>query len=143
MIQFLLVLVAFLAMEIVAWFMHKYVMHGFLWSLHKDHHSPVKKKLEKNDFFALFFAIPSIILIYLGVANGLDYRFWIGIGITLYGISYFLFHDILFHQRISLLKQNKNAYFRAVVKAHGDHHSGKKNYGFLFMFPWKYFKETK
>jgi beta-carotene 3-hydroxylase len=28
----------FFFMEFVAWFTHKFVMHGFLWILHKDHH---------------------------------------------------------------------------------------------------------
>lgn len=141
MIQFLITLGAFLFMEVVAWWMHKYVMHGFLWVLHKDHHSPHKKRFERNDLFALVFAIPSIILIYTGVSGNFDYKFWIGLGITLYGVSYFLFHDILFHQRFQLFNQNRNSYFKAVVRAHGDHHKGKKNFGFLFMFPWRYFKE--
>ena len=34
---FLITLVTFLIMEFVAWAVHKYIMHGFLWSLHKDH----------------------------------------------------------------------------------------------------------
>ena len=33
-----IVLLTFVFMEFVAWFSHKYIMHGFLWSLHKDHH---------------------------------------------------------------------------------------------------------
>ena len=48
-------------MEGVAWFTHKYIMHGFLWSLHKDHHQPNHDTiLEKNDFFFVIFAIPPI-----------------------------------------------------------------------------------
>ena len=31
-INILLVLTAFLSMEFMAWFTHKYVMHGFLWA---------------------------------------------------------------------------------------------------------------
>lgn len=34
----LIVLGSFFFIEFVAWFTHKYVMHGFLWTLHKDHH---------------------------------------------------------------------------------------------------------
>ncbi len=30
-VYFLLVLLAFFFMEFMAWFTHKYVMHGFLW----------------------------------------------------------------------------------------------------------------
>jgi len=54
-------------MELVAWATHKYLMHGLLWKLHKDHHVVDKNnKFQKNDFFFLIFAIPSIILIYIG-----------------------------------------------------------------------------
>ncbi len=28
----------FCIMEFMAWFSHKYIMHGFLWHLHEDHH---------------------------------------------------------------------------------------------------------
>jgi len=42
----LIVLGAFLFMEFVAWFTHKYVMHGFLWVLHKDHHHRDGRKWE-------------------------------------------------------------------------------------------------
>jgi len=139
MLNAVLFIVAFLGMEIVAWFTHKYIMHGFLWVLHKDHHAPHNKKFERNDWFAFMFAVPSLILIFLG-KDGFDYRFWIGAGIAFYGINYFLFHDVLYHQRLKILPQDGNKYFKAVIKAHGDHHAGKKNYGFLFMFPWKYIR---
>lgn len=142
MVYFLLFLGSFLFMEFVAWFTHKYVMHGFLWVLHKDHHIKHKKVFERNDLFALMFATPSFLLMFFGANEGFDYKFWIGLGIAAYGISYFIFHDILYHRRLKLFPQDSNRYFRTVVKAHGDHHAGKKNYGFLFMFPWKYFAEN-
>lgn len=141
MIELISFFLAYTGMELVAWFTHKYVMHGFLWILHKDHHIPEHKGLERNDLFALIFALPSLVLIYLGVSGNFDFRFWIGIGIATYGVSYFLFHDVLFHKRLDLFSGKLNPYFRAVVRAHGDHHAGKKNFGFLFMFPWKYFRE--
>ncbi|MES2862928.1 MAG: beta-carotene hydroxylase, partial [Bacteroidota bacterium] len=31
-------ILTFFMMEFMAWFTHKYVMHGFLWNLHADHH---------------------------------------------------------------------------------------------------------
>jgi beta-carotene 3-hydroxylase len=33
-------LISFLLMEVVTWCTHKFVMHGFLWVLHEDHHQP-------------------------------------------------------------------------------------------------------
>lgn len=138
-----LVLFFFLFMEFVAWFTHKYVMHGFLWVLHKDHHIRDGRKLEKNDWFALMFAIPSIVLIVLGSWDDIDYRFYIGLGIALYGLAYFLFHDVYFHQRLKVFGKFSNRYLRATVKAHKDHHSrgAQKNYGFLIA-PFLYYKEA-
>ena len=46
-------------MEAITWLTHKYVMHGFLWYLHEDHHQPKYKSLfEKNDLFFVIFASP-------------------------------------------------------------------------------------
>lgn len=137
----LLVLAGFFFMEFMAWFTHKYVMHGFLWVLHKDHHIRDGRKVEWNDVFAIVFAAPSIILIMLG-AGTFDYRFFLGLGIALYGLSYFLFHDILVHQRVKLFGKLRNRYLKATIKAHLEHHTphSHKNYGFLIA-PWRYYKE--
>jgi beta-carotene 3-hydroxylase len=139
LLKLLLCLLSFLFMEFVAWFTHKYLMHGFLWLIHKDHHLRNHKFLEWNDLFALIFAIPSILLIINGVYNS-SLSLYIGLGIAAYGLAYFLFHDSLVHGRIKLLKGINNNYFRAVLSAHLSHHSGMENYGFLFMFNWKFFK---
>ena len=34
-----IIIVTFFLMEGVAWAAHKYIMHGFLWHLHEDHHT--------------------------------------------------------------------------------------------------------
>ena len=45
-------------MEFMAWFTHKYIMHGLLWSLHKDHHHKDHDSwFERNDSFFIFYAI--------------------------------------------------------------------------------------
>jgi len=139
LIAVLLVLLAFFFMEFVAWVTHKYVMHGFLWILHKDHHTREHHPLEWNDLFALIFAAPSVILIITGFSD-LTAGFWIGIGIALYGLAYFLLHDVLVHQRLAILDKIDNWYFRAIIRAHNDHHMGRKNYGFILFIPWKYFR---
>ncbi|MCF8303555.1 MAG: sterol desaturase family protein [Bacteroidales bacterium] len=138
----IIVLAAFFFMEFMAWFTHKYVMHGFLWVLHKDHHIPHDKPMEKNDWFAVMFAIPSIILLYLGSMAGFDYRFYIGLGILLYGLAYFLFHDAYVHKRVKVFGDFSNRYLRATHKAHLDHHKphSKSNFGFLIA-PMHYYKE--
>lgn len=136
-------------MEFVAWATHKYVMHGFLWSLHSDHH---KKDhygfLERNDAFFLIFAIPSMILFIVGSLKGLHTPWlWIGLGILVYGILYFVVHEIFIHQRIKWLRNTKNAYFLSIRKAHKVHHKqlGKEDgecFGMLVV-PFKYYREAR
>jgi|ADGO01.1.fsa_nt_gi Isopentenyldiphosphate isomerase len=56
----------FIIMEGITWLTHKFVMHGWLWSLHRDHHQPEPGFFEKNDAFFVIFAIPSILCILFG-----------------------------------------------------------------------------
>lgn len=141
----LIVISTFLLMEGATWIIHKYVMHGFLWALHKDHHDHSNEgKLEKNDYFFVIFALPAIALMLLGVQNGYDYRLFVGIGITLYGGAYFFVHDLFIHQRLKVLRNTENPYFLAIRRAHKQHHKhvGKEEgecFGFLWV-PVKYFK---
>ena len=142
----IITLATFFFMEFMSWFTHKFVMHGFLWILHEDHHVPHKGILEKNDAFFLMFAIPSSLLMIFGSLNGLDWRFFIGLGILLYGIAYFLVHEVLIHQRLPWFKRTNNIYFRAIRKAHKVHHKhlGKEDgecFGMLLV-PFKYFREA-
>ncbi len=63
----------FSLMEFFAWFTHKYIMHGFLWSLHKDHHKKDHDSFfEKNDLFFIIFAAPGIFLLIYGLENGIE-----------------------------------------------------------------------
>ncbi len=142
----LLILIAFGFMEFVAWSNHKYVMHGFLWSLHKDHHLTDiagKPVLQKNDLFFLIYAIPAILLIILGLSWENPYMIAIGAGITLYGITYFFIHDVVYHKRLPIFRKLTNRYISAIVKAHDAHHKPRNvsdfnNYG-LLVFHKKYF----
>lgn len=143
--NFLIILVVFMMMEGATWIIHKYIMHGFLWSLHKDHHDhSSESSLEKNDYFFVIFSIPTIILMYFGSLKGFNYLFFIGLGIMLYGMAYFFIHDIFIHQRVKLLSKTKNAYFLGLRRAHKQHHKHitKEHgecFGFLYV-PFKYFK---
>jgi len=47
-------------MEYVAWFTHKYVMHGFLWVLHEDHHRPRDRGHKKTTSLRSFSALPPL-----------------------------------------------------------------------------------
>jgi beta-carotene 3-hydroxylase len=137
----------FCAMEFMAWATHKYVMHGFLWSLHKDHHNKDHDSwFERNDAFFIFYAIVSISCFLLWKYD----IFWaglpIGIGIFAYGLAYFIVHDIFIHQRFKLLKKADNWYAKGIRRAHKIHHKhlGKGEgecFGMLFV-PMKYFKRN-
>ena len=143
-IFFLVTLFTFLCMEVVTWLTHKFVMHGFLWLLHEDHHQPKYQNIfEKNDAFFVIFAIPSITLFYFGVQDGLNYLFFIGLGIMMYGTAYFLVHDVLIHQRFKWFKNTNNYYLKGLRRAHKVHHKhlGKEDgecFGMLYV-PKKYF----
>lgn len=120
---YILVLIAtFIGMEAVTWATHKYVMHGFLWYLHKDHHQPQPGFFEKNDTFFVIFAIPSMLLIYFGTFDNVWWMQAIGFGIMAYGFAYFLVHDVIIHQRIKWFTRSNNTYVRAIRWAHKMHH---------------------
>lgn len=133
----------FLFWEFVAWFTHKYVMHGFLWVWHKSHHTVHDHALEKNDWFAVVFSIPSIMLFVLSTSiYPSPYLFSVAIGIACYGLFYLVFHDVIVHQRIRWKLLKRSSYLNRMIQAHYVHHSkhskeGCEAFGFLFA-PKKY-----
>jgi beta-carotene 3-hydroxylase len=147
LVNTLLFLVALAGMEAVAYSTHKYIMHGFLWSLHESHHVAKHDRFEKNDLFAVFFAAPSILLIYLGV-NVYDPLLWVGLGMTAYGAVYFAFHDVLVHRRLPHRYTPQGGYLRRVVQAHQMHHAtkgkeGAVSFGFVYAPPIEKLKQKR
>jgi len=129
-------------MEFVAWFTHKFIMHGFLWYLHKDHHQVEPGFFEKNDTFFLIFAIPSSLSYIFGLATPNYALLAVGIGISLYGLCYFLVHDVIIHQRFKWFTHWNNRYVIAIRRAHKIHHKNLhkhkgENFGMLIV-PIKY-----
>ena len=137
----------FILMEGLTWCIHRYIMHGFLWTLHKDHHQKSPGIFEKNDAFFLIFAIPSWLFIMLGVMNQAWWSVAIGAGLTLYGIAYFLVHDVIIHQRLKWFTRSNNVYVRTIRWAHKMHHKHTdKHNGESFGFLWvakKYWDKVK
>lgn len=136
----------FAAMEFSGWFIHKYLMHGPLWMIHKTHHQPSKGFFELNDMFSLLFGSVALILIVLG-AELFDYRFWIGMGISLYGVLYFVLHDVLVHRRLKWFDRPRNTFLKGIFKAHQAHHRTNQkedavSFG-LFVVPKKFFKNEE
>ncbi len=135
-------------MEFVAWSAHKYLMHGWLWIWHEDHHKPHHEKhgfFEKNDLFFLVFAIPSAACYMIGAITPHFWIFFIGVGISIYGLIYFLIHDVYIHRRFKWFKQLDTKYSRAILRAHGAHHAKHtkedgESFGLLIVNS-KYFKK--
>jgi len=149
-LKIVIVLATVAAMEFVAWFAHKYIMHGFLWNWHEDHHQPHLKDgfFEKNDRFFLVFAIPSMFCFMSGSFwAGWGALLYVGIGISIYGLIYFLIHDVYIHQRFSWFRQLDSKYSKAILRAHGAHHAVQtkedcESFGLLAVNP-KFFKPRK
>ena len=140
-------LFTFFLMEGITWATHRYVMHGFLWFLHEDHHQPSNSLFEKNDAFFLIFAIPSWLCIMLGLQNGNYVAAAIGFGIAMYGLAYFLVHDVIIHQRFKWFTRSSNVYVRTIRWAHKMHlkHMGKEHgesFGMLYVAK-KYWNKVK
>lgn len=141
-------LAAVVGMEFMAWFTHKFVMHGFLWQWHEDHHLPKHLKegfFEKNDLFFLVYAIPSMLCYMYGSFTQTWEVFFIGVGVSIYGLIYFLIHDVYIHRRFEWFPLLDNFYSRAILRAHGAHHStqGKEHsesFGLLVINP-KFFRK--
>lgn len=150
MLYFGVTLAAYIGMEFMAWFTHKFVMHGFLWNWHADHHLPKHQKhgfFEKNDRFFLVFAIPSMICYLIGGLTGPFWVLFVGVGISLYGLTYFLIHDVYIHQRFKWFRHLDSEYSRAILRAHGAHHAKTEkedgeSFGLLVVNP-KYFGKRK
>lgn len=138
-----IVLLTLAGMELLSWAVHKYLFHGPLWFIHKTHHQQRQAGPELNDVFSLAFATLALWLMWEG-RNGLDHRFWIGTGISLYGFLYFLFHDGFIHNRFRTFKTT-NRYLSGIRRAHKIHHksvrkSPSEEFG-LLVASKKYFKK--
>lgn len=144
----LITALTFTLMEGVAWFTHKYIMHGLLWNLHRDHHQVDSTKvLQKNDWFFMIFAVPGAAFLMLGIQGGFSLLFPVGLGITLYGLAYFLVHEVFIHRRLPYFRNTNSPYFRALRKAHKVHHKhlykeDGECFGMLWV-PKRFYEEAK
>ena len=148
LLKIAIVVGTFFFMEGVAWFTHKYIMHGFLWSWHHSHHAPRHGALEKNDLFAVAFSLPAAALIIIGSnVPALWFLLYVGFGVTAYGIFYVLFHDILVHRRVPIKFNAEHPYLKRMMRAHYIHHAKHTKedceaFGFLYA-PKKFDKPVK
>jgi beta-carotene 3-hydroxylase len=138
------VLLAFIAMEGIAWASHRYIMHGFGWAWHASHHpAPGHRRsgwFEKNDLYGLVFSVIAMGSILAGALWGGPwmYAMSIGIGMTLYGAAYLFLHDMLVHKRFGVNLHPHSGYLRAVMRTHRLHHARRTKEGchaFGFLIP--------
>ncbi|WP_045391242.1 sterol desaturase family protein [Falsirhodobacter sp. alg1] len=128
-------------MEYVAWAAHKYIMHGWGWGWHKSHHEERHGKFELNDMYAVVFAFIAIGLFVVGQWAWRPAT-WFGIGVTLYGILYFIAHDGLVHKRWPFHYIPRKGYAKRLYQAHRLHHAvegkdGCVSFGFVYAPPVK------
>ena len=136
-----IILATVFVMEWIAWGSHKYIMHGWGWDWHRDHHEPHDKPLEKNDLYGIVGAVTSMSLFAIGSplvlgADAWEPATWIGLGVMFYGIIYTLVHDGLVHQRYFKYVP-RSGYAKRLVQAHKLHHAtvgkeGGVSFGFVF-----------
>ena len=143
----LIAVTTFIIMEGITWLTHRFIMHGFLWNLHEDHHQKGAGFFEKNDAFFLIFAVPCWLCIMLGWRYQVYWVAAIGAGIALYGLAYFIVHEVIIHQRFKFFTRSNNTYIRTIRWAHKMHHKhlGKhhgESFGMLFVAK-KYWNKVK
>lgn len=136
-------ILSFVLMEVASWAIHRYIMHGPLWNIHRTHHVHGKGFFELNDLFSLFFGSIAVALLVVGLANNNPYATGGGLGISIYGLVYFVLHDVLIHRRIKTGGTIKNKYLRGLAHAHRDHHKSRERDGAivfgLLWVPLRYF----
>ena len=122
-------------MELFAIVAHKYIMHGWGWGWHRSHHEPQAGTFEKNDLYAITFAVIVIALFVAGL--WWEPLWWAALGITIYGGIYAFVHDIMVHQRFGMRWVPRRGYSKRLLQAHRLHHAvkgkdGGVSFGFLF-----------
>jgi beta-carotene 3-hydroxylase len=127
------------AMEFVAFAVHKYLMHGPGWAWHRSHHEPGGGWFEKNDLYAVLFAGLSL-LFFSVAAYAWPPLWWVGFGMAVYGVLYTFVHDGLVHRRFPFAGSPRSGYLKRLVQAHRLHHAVKEqdgavSFGFLYAPP--------
>ncbi len=127
-----LVVVSFVAMEGVSYGAHRWVMHRFGMGWHRSHHRPPAGRFEANDLFPVVFSFVGITLFALGTFGpAIDALFWIGVGVTAYGVAYLVVHELFIHHRLRV-PQPRSATVARLRDSHRIHHLfGGEPYGML------------
>jgi beta-carotene 3-hydroxylase len=122
----------FVLMEPLTALIHRFVFHGFGMGWHRSHHEPPRRVLEANDLFPVVFAAATIALLSIGVwVGGRSVLVPLGVGITAYGATYLVVHDVVIHRRVAWLRIPDRVGWR-LRAAHNVHHLySRAPYGFV------------
>ncbi len=96
--------VAFAGMEPLTALVHRHVMHGVGWVLHRSHHEAQVAKLEANDAYPVMFA--GVTMVGFAAGTTLPSLAWLvptAVGVTCYGAAYAFVHDVYTHGRLGRL----------------------------------------
>ena len=131
MTELAIVVAALVAMEGVSYLTHRFVMHGFGIGLHRSHHDTGEGGFELNDLYPLMFSSVAIAAFSVGTFGSVRPLVAVGIGITLYGVSYLFVHEIYIHRRLALVK-GRYTLLEWLKSSHRIHHLyGGEPYGML------------
>ena len=126
-----LALIVAILMEPVSAAVHRFIGHGPAWALHSDHHDP-HSRWERNDVIPLAFAGLAMVAFALSVNDPrLWWLFWTAVGVTVFGLTYALIHDVYIHRRIPILPR-RIPWLEPLRRAHLEHHrTGVAPYGVI------------
>jgi beta-carotene 3-hydroxylase len=146
--QFLLLtFLGFAGLEAFSYVVHRWLFHGVLWKVHRTHHYPRKGAFEMNDLFSAGFGLASVLLLVFAEYPLTDsFAFPLGLGIAIYGVLYFLVHDLFTHRRF-LPFASKSRVLLSIRGAHQHHHQtvekiGQEPFG-LFVYNFRRFGEDQ
>lgn len=137
-----LILLGFAGMEAFSYVVHRWLFHGVFWRVHRTHHYPRNGAFEANDLFSAAFAAASILLIVFAEYPLIEsIAFPVGLGIAIYGVLYFLVHDLFTHRRF-LPFASKNRVLLSIRGAHQHHHQtvekpGQEPFGLFVYDYWR------
>lgn len=131
-----IVILSIIGMEIFAWWVHKYIMHGPGWGWHESHHTETDGLFEKNDLYAVVFSVIAAACFIVG-SMGVSWLWDVGLGLTIYGVLYAIVHDGLVHRRLPFPRKARGRYMKRLVQAHRLHHAAHTKDGCVsFGFIW-------
>ncbi|QQS39974.1 MAG: fatty acid hydroxylase [Acidobacteriota bacterium] len=140
----LLTFLGFAGLEAFSYVVHRWLFHGILWKIHKTHHYPRRGVFELNDLFSVGFGSVSVLLmVFAEHPLSESIAFPIGLGIAIYGVIYFIVHDLFTHRRF-LPFASRNGILLSIRGAHQTHHQtvekdGQEPFG-LFVFDYRRFR---